>query len=92
LDEFGPVRALHSVLAAPLPPEELVLAQRLDEEQAPPVKPPAQLGAPLPEKPRKQVAPQVAAESPGRARQALLPQPAAQARLRASVVWPWGRT
>jgi hypothetical protein len=89
-DEFGWVQALHSALAAPLPQDELVLAQRRAKEQAPPVKPPR--GALLPEKPQKQVAPQAGAEPPERARQAWLPQQvAAQARLRASV-WPSGRT
>ena len=67
-DEFAQLRASRRVLAARLPPDEPVLAQRRAEEQVPSVKPPR--GALLPEKPGKQLGPQAGAEPPERARQA----------------------
>jgi len=67
-DEFAQLRALRWALAAQLPPDEQLLAQRRAEEQALPVK---QLrDALLPEKPRKQLALQAGAEPPERARPA----------------------
>jgi hypothetical protein len=90
-DEFAQLRALRWALAAPLPPDEPVLAQRRDE-QVPPAKP--LRGALLREKPREQRAPQVEPGRPEqeRARQASLLQPVAARAGRRASVWPSAQT